>query len=86
MRTAEESRDAERLKLEMVTNPYPNPNPDPSPSPSPSPNPDPNQERRHTEHLRREALLQTSRDEISSAAQEAQRDAVLALARVRHSK
>ena len=57
MRTAEESRDAERLKLEM--------------------------ERRHTEHLRREALLQTSRDEIASAAQEAQRDAVLALARVR---
>ena len=48
MRTAEESRDAERLKLEM--------------------------ERRHTEHLRREALLQTSRDEISSAAQEAQRE------------
>ena len=57
MRSSEEAREAERLKLEM--------------------------ERRHTEHLRREALLQASRDEISASAQEAQRDAVLALARVR---
>ena len=38
---------------------------------------------RHTEHLRREAVLQASRDEIAASAQEAQRDATLALARVR---